>query len=139
MASVRPRVIEFDVTVDQDRTATSGDGGSRIPHDEAWRAEHLVLAGAVRCVLTSLDYHARRLGLRVTAAGSAHGVVTKRETDGKYAFVEIEERLEVELDRPLDVQALRELVARAENGCFVGNSLTARPRYRWVVDGTEVA
>ena len=138
MAAVRPRVIEFDVSVDRDRAATSGEGGVGIPRDDGWRAEHLVLAGAVRCVLTSLDYHARRLGLGVTASGTAHGVVTKRETDGKYAFVEIEERLEVELDRPLDDGAVRELLAKAERGCFVGNSLTAPPRYRWVVNGREV-
>jgi len=34
--------------------------------------------------------------------------------------------------------ALHELVARAEHGCFVSNSLTARPRHGWIVNGQEV-
>jgi hypothetical protein len=33
---------------------------------------------------------------------------------------------------------VRDLLARAEHGCFVSNSLTTRPRHRWVVNGKEV-
>jgi len=135
--SATARVLEFDVTVDRDRTARSGLGGSPIPAEEAWSSEHLVLAGLVRCTLASLDYSASRVGLEVAASGSAHGVVTKRD-EGLYAFVAIESHFEVVLDPSPDWDAVRDLVARAEKGCFVGNSLTARPTYRWTVNGERV-
>ena len=133
------RVLEFDVTVDRDRTARSGRDGSTTPADEAWSSEHLVLAGLVRCTLTSLDHSARRAGLEIAASGSAHGVVTKRDEDGLYAFVRIESHLELVLDPATEPGAVRDLVAQAEKGCFVGNSLVARPSYHWTVNGEEVA
>ena len=133
------RVLEFDVTVDRDRIARSGRGGAALPPDESWSAEHLVLAGLVRCTLSSLDYSVERAGLEVAAAGRANGTVTKREDDGRYAFVTVDVHFEVTLDPGVDPDAVRELLAGAENGCFVGNSLVARPRYHWTVNGKEVA
>ena len=133
------RVLEFDVTVDRDRTTRSARGGSAIPADEAWAAEHLVLAGLVRCTLSSLDHSAGRAGLDVAASGRAHGVVTKRDDDGRYAFVRIDVHFELELDAATDPDAVKELVARAEKGCFVGNSLIARPAYQWTVNGEPIA
>ena len=133
------RVLEFDVTVDRDRTARSGRGGAAISPDESWAAEHLVLAGLVRCTLASLDYSAERAGLEVAASGRAEGTVTKREGDGRYAFVSIDVHFEVALDPGIAPGARRELLARAEKGCFVGNSLAVRPRYRWSVNGKVVA
>ena len=132
-------MLEFDVTVDRDRTARSDRGGARSPPRSAWSAEHLVLAGLVRCTLASLDYSAERAGLDVAASGRANGVVTRREGDGRYAFVSIESHFDVELDPEIATATARELVARAENGCFVGNSLVARPRYHWTVNGEELA
>jgi len=129
------RVLEFDVSVDRDQTARSALGGSTIAADEAWSSEHLVLAGLVRCTLTSLDYSARQAGLEAAASGRAHGVVTKRDDDGRYAFVTIESHIDVVLDAATDPDAVRDLVAKAEKGCFVGNSLVARPRYHWTVNG----
>ncbi|MBA3375940.1 MAG: OsmC family protein [Actinobacteria bacterium] len=133
------RVLEFDVTVDRDRTARSARGGSAISVDEAWAAEHLVLAGLVRCTLSSLDYSAERAGLEVAASGRAHGAVTKRDDDGRYAFVRIDVHFEVELDQAIGRDAVNELVSRAEKGCFVGNSLIARPGYHWTVNGEQLA
>ena len=63
--AVTARVLEFDVTVDRDRTARSGRGGAAISVDERGAAEHLVLAGLVRCTLSSLDYSAERAGLEL--------------------------------------------------------------------------
>jgi organic hydroperoxide reductase OsmC/OhrA len=108
-----------------------------VSREAEWWAEHLVLAGLVRCTLASMDYSARRAGLDATGAGSAHGTVTKRE-DGLYAFVAIETTLEVEIAPAPEPASLRELVGKAEHGCFVSNSLTARPRHRWIVNGQEV-
>jgi len=138
MATVSPRVLEFDVSVDRDRTAHSRLGGSAIPLEDEWWAEHLVLAGLVRCTLASMDYTAHRAGFEVVGAGEAHGTVTKREDDGRYAFVEVESHLEIELEPAPAAKVVRELIERAERGCFVGNSLTAEPRYRWTVNGAEI-
>lgn len=135
----RPRVLEFDVAVDRAGDARSALGGSPLPREVEWWAEHLVLAGLVRCTLASMDYSARRVGLNSKGIGSAHGTVTKREDDGLYAFVDIETTLEVDLAPTPARDALRELVAQAERGCFVSNSLTAKPRHRWIVNGQEVS
>lgn len=136
--STTARVLEFDVSVDRERTARSERGGSAISPEESWSSEHLVLAGLVRCTLASLDYSAERAGLEVEASGTAHGVVTRREEDGRYAFVTIDSSFDVALDPSTDRQAVRDLVEMAEKGCFIGNSLTARPRYRWTVNGEEL-
>jgi organic hydroperoxide reductase OsmC/OhrA len=133
-----PRVLEFDVSVDADRTARSGRGGPPIAADSAWSAEHLALAALVRCTLTSLDHHTRRDGLSATSTGSARGTVTKRESNGLYAFVDVEARYEVELAHLPDRAALLDLLDRAERGCFVGNSLATRPTYHWTVNGEEI-
>ena len=135
---LRPRVLHFDVTVDRAGDAHSALGGSPLPREVEWWAEHLVLAGLVRCTLASLDYSARRAGVNVVSSGSAHGVVTKRGEDGVYAFVEVETTLDVQLAPRLDDDGLRGLLARAEHGCFVSNSLTATPRHRWIVNGQEI-
>ena len=135
---VTPRVLQFDVTVDRAGDARSALGGSPLPREAEWWAEHLVLAGLVRCTLASLDYAARRAGVNVVSWGSAHGVVTRRDEDGLYALVDIETRLDVQLAPALEADGLHGLLAKAEHGCFVSNSLTAKPRHRWIVNGQEV-
>lgn len=135
----QPRVLQFDITVDRSGEAHSALGGSPLPRETEWWPEHLVLAGLVRCTLASLDYSARRAGVDVVSSGSAHGVVTKRADDGLHALVEIETTLDVEVTPALDDDGLRGLLARAEHGCFVSNSLTARPRHRWIVNGEEIS
>ena len=134
----QPRVLNFDVTVDAERTARSGLGGESITADDAWWAEHLLLAGLARCTLTSLDYHAYRAGLESVASASAHGLVTKRESDGLYAFVDVDVEVDVGLEPEPGEDAVLELIAKAERDCFVGSSLTARPRYSWKVNGEEI-
>jgi hypothetical protein len=64
--------------------------------------------------------------------------VTKREGDGRFAFVEIECRLEVEIDPAPDDDQVRELLGLAERDCFIGASLTVAPRYTWRVNGDAV-
>ena len=135
----RPRVLEFDVSVDRGGDARSALGGSALPREDEWWAEHLVLAGLLRCTLASLDHSARRAGLTFAGSGRAHGTVTKREDDGLYGFVDIETSLEVQLDPSPEAEATRELLKWAERGCFVSNSLTARPRHHWIVNGEEIA
>jgi organic hydroperoxide reductase OsmC/OhrA len=136
--AVTPRVHEFEISVDRDRVARSALGGSPLPREAEWWAEHYVLAGLVRCTLTSMDYAARRAGSNCIGAGDARGVVTRRESDGRYAFVEIAATFDVQLAPTPARQELPELVARAEAGCFVGNSLSVEPRYQWTINGEEV-
>lgn len=135
--AVRARTFTYAVSIDRDWTATSDKGGAPIPQDEAWSPEHLVLAGLARCTLTSLGYHAKLRGLELSSSAQANGVITKRESDERYAFVEIEVELDVALEPAPD--NVRELLARAERDCFVGASLTVTPDYRWTVNGENVA
>lgn len=129
MAEPRAKVLDFEASIGTDGRVTAL-GESLLP-PESWEAEHLVLAGLVRCSLASLGYHARRAGIEVTGAGDAHGIVTKRDDDERYAFVEITCRLDVELTpAPDDLEAL---LGKAERDCFVGASLTAKPTYVWNV------
>ena len=134
--SAQAKSFSYAVSVDRDGAATSEKGGTPIPAEEAWTPEHLVLAGLARCTLTSLRYHADRNGIEVTGGADATGEVTARDTDGRYAFVRIRVTLDVTLDPT--PPSLRELVAKAERDCFVGASLTAKPRYRWTVNGEEL-
>jgi organic hydroperoxide reductase OsmC/OhrA len=104
-----------------------------------WSPEHLLLAALVRCSLKALGFHAGRKGVEVrSASGSSRTLVTQRESDGRYALVETEAELAVELVPELEPDRLSELLALAERDCFVGSSLTAKPSYRWVVNGRTI-
>ena len=133
----RARVFDYGITLDRDGAARSDKGGSPLPREEGWSPEHLLLAALARCLLTSLAYHAQRGGLTAEGGAAARGRITRREGDGRYAFVEIDTELDVTLDpQPADV---RELIARAERDCFVSASLNLTPSYAWTVNGVEVA
>jgi organic hydroperoxide reductase OsmC/OhrA len=109
-----------------------------VPAD--WSAEHLLLAALVRCSLKSLRYHARRKGVDVrSASGRGRTLVTKRETDDRYALVETEVGLAVELEPEPETEPLAELLVLAERDCFIGSSLTVPPSYRWTVNGRTIA
>jgi len=113
------------------------EGGGVLDVPAAWSPEHLLLAALVRCSLKSLRYHAGRKGIDVrSASGSGRTLVTKRETDDRYALVETDVELVVELEPEPD--ALPELLALGERDCFVGSSLTAKPRYRWIVNSRTI-
>jgi organic hydroperoxide reductase OsmC/OhrA len=100
-----------------------------------WQAEHLVLAGLVRCSITSLRYHAKRVGASVEASGDAYGTITKRDSDGRYAFVDVSCDIDAEIAPPLGGDDLRELLSKAERDCFIAASMTISPRYRWTING----
>ena len=138
MTEARARVFEFHVDTDRDWASRSALGGADLPRDEAWTPEHLVLAGLSRCTLTSLEYHAKRAGVEATAAVSAHGKVTRREEDGRFAFVEIAVALDLTVEPRPEPDALQALIEKAQRDCFVGASLTAKPLYTWTIDGEEL-
>jgi organic hydroperoxide reductase OsmC/OhrA len=138
MSEPRAKVLDYAIDLDR-RYRVAADGGphERLPRDFA--AEHLVLAGLVRCTLTSLAYHARRAGITVaSSSATVRGRVTKRASDGRYAFVELECRPDVELEPAPADDALRALLSKAERDCFVGASFVAPTRYVWRVNGSEV-
>jgi organic hydroperoxide reductase OsmC/OhrA len=127
---------EFAYEIAQDRAGRVTAGG-RAPLDleEAWTPEHLVLAGLVRCTLQSLRFHADRAEIDFLAEASAFGRVTRRDSDGRYAFVELEVSVDLELEPEPEPADLGDLLAKAERDCFVGASLTPKPLYRWRVNG----
>ena len=47
--------------------------------------------------------------------------------------------LAVEIVPEPEPAGLADLLALAERDCFVGSSLTAKPSYRWVVNGRTIA
>jgi organic hydroperoxide reductase OsmC/OhrA len=121
-----PKRFEYSVT---ERAGTP----ARAEPD--WTPEDLVLAGLTRCTLASLGHHAERMSVRVTGEATADGVVTKREEDGRYAFVRIDCGLDVDLEPAPETDRLTELLDLAERDCFVGASLTVKPAYEWRVNG----
>jgi uncharacterized OsmC-like protein len=127
--------FEYAVSLRRDGSVLVG-GGSALAPDDAWSPEHLVLAALARCTLKSLRHYARDMA--VSGSAEASGLVTQREEDGRFALVQAEVAFDVELDRSLAPAELRGLLARAERGCFVGNSLRATPRYSWRVNGEVV-
>jgi uncharacterized OsmC-like protein len=130
---------EFRYRIELDRTGRVTAGGAApLDPDAAWTPEHLVLAGVARCTLQSLRFHAEPKGIDLVANGSASGVVTRRASDGRYAFVEIDVELDLELEPVPPGEELAALLAKAERDCFVGASLKPSPNYRWSVNGTAV-
>ena len=138
MAEARARVFEYRVSTDAEWTAHSELGGSGIRREDAWTPEHLLLAALTRCTLTSLEYHTKRAHATFTATADAHATVTRRDEDGRFAVVAASMTFDVSFEPPLDREALRDLLAKAERDCFVGASLTANPAYVWKVDGEEL-
>ena len=136
--SVRARTFTYDVALDDEWTATSPLGETTIRNEEKeWSPEHLVLTGLCRCVLTSFRYHARRAGHEPVSSGKAHGVVTRREEDGRFAFVEIRLDLEVTIEPAPAADEVRALITKGERDCFIGASLTVKPDYHWTVNGED--
>jgi organic hydroperoxide reductase OsmC/OhrA len=128
--SPQAKVLEYAVEVDHAGRMTIPGGGQFVP-PEGWSADHLLLAALVRCSIDSFTYHARRAGHTVVAAGSANGTVTAAGDDGRYRFVEIDARIEVQTTPRTD--AADDLIAKAERDCFIGASLQLEPRYQWRV------
>jgi organic hydroperoxide reductase OsmC/OhrA len=139
VATVGARTFEYSVALDDGWNASSDRGGTPLPNDDDnWTPEHLLLTALSRCTLTSFRYHARRAGVDAKLRGRANGVVTRREEDGRFAFVSIDVDLEARLEPALEAGPVRELIAKAERDCFVGASLRLAPRYRWTVAGEAI-
>ena len=127
--ATRAKELRFETRLD---AGAFRAGGVELRVEQGFSAEDLVLAGLISCSLASLRHAAGRLGIEVGAtSGTARAMVTRREEDGRYAFVDVSVDLEAALDPTPDEATRAELVERAERGCFVGASLTAKPVYSW--------
>ena len=123
-------MLEYAVDIDRGGRMTV-PGGAQIAPPEGWSPDHLLLAALLRCSIDSFVYHAHRAGHEVAASGEAQGTVTKRDSDGRYAFAEIAVRVDAQLTpRTTEPDVL---IAKAERDCFVGASLTIDPEYEWHV------
>jgi organic hydroperoxide reductase OsmC/OhrA len=127
--------FDYAVTLDETWDARSDRGGGVLAGaDEAsWTPEHLVLAGLARCTLTSLRYHCVRADVALTASAAVRGTVNRRDSDARFAFVEIAVEADVSfVPKPNDAE-VSDLLAKAERDCFVGASLDLEPSYLWRV------
>jgi organic hydroperoxide reductase OsmC/OhrA len=130
MPTTRAKVFEYAVEVDRAQRL-SIPGGAQIERPEGWTADHMLLAALVRCSIEAFTYHAHRAGHEIVAWGSGRGRVTRREPDGRYAFVDIQVEIDAQLTPRADDPA--DLAAKAERDCFVGASLALEPEYTWRV------
>ncbi len=128
MSQPRAKTFTYAVDFEEDGRFTAHEGGSLVLPD-GWNADHMLLGAVLRCSIESLAFHVRRAGSTLHAHGSASGSITKRESDGRYAFVAIELTIVTRFDPPLD--ATEELFEKAQRDCFVGASLTVKPSYTW--------
>jgi organic hydroperoxide reductase OsmC/OhrA len=137
--AVKAKELRFAVDLAPTGELTE-EGAVPLELPAEWKPEHLLLAALVRCSLKSLHFHAARRSTRVrSASGSGRALVTKRETDDRYAVVESELELVVEIEPDAAGDALAELLALAERDCFIGSSLTTAPSYRWIVNGRAIS
>jgi organic hydroperoxide reductase OsmC/OhrA len=135
---VRAKEFHYDVTL-EDGGGMIADGTSPLESADDWKPDHYLVAALLRCTLESLEYHAKRAGLESSGRAEGHAVVTRRESDDRYALVEINASLEVAVEPDPGGAAVAELLAKAERDCFVGASLTVPPAYTWTVNGKALS
>jgi organic hydroperoxide reductase OsmC/OhrA len=130
---IKPKEFRYAVDLTEGDVVRTEDG-TPLGGSPEWTPEHLLLAGLLRCSLTSLRHHARRAGIEVArATGSASTLFTRRESDGRFAVAEVDVVLDVGLTPHPGVDELAALLEKAERDCFIGASLTVKPSYAWTV------
>jgi organic hydroperoxide reductase OsmC/OhrA len=132
---MRPKVFRHSGALEADGTILA-EGTAPLDLPETWTSEHLLLAALARCTAKSLRYHAG--DLEMTASATTSSTITRREEDGLYGLVEVDVEIDVALEPEPAPEQLRELLERAVRSCFIGNSLSVHPTYRWRVNGREV-
>jgi uncharacterized OsmC-like protein len=135
---VAVRAKHFEYWINLDEGGELSVDGEPLDLGADVSAEHLLLASLARCSLQSLAYFARQKRLEAHGSAFASGTVTRREDDDRYGFVDIECRMDVELEGELSNEQLKPLLESAEWGCFVGASLDPAPRYKWRINGRDI-
>lgn len=129
--AAKPKEFRYAVDLTEGDVVRIEDG-TPLGSGPEWTPEHLLLAGLLRCSLTSLRHHAKRAGIEVrSATGSANALFARRESDGRFAVAETAVELAVRLVPQPGEAELAELLEKAERDCFIGASLTVKPSYRW--------
>jgi organic hydroperoxide reductase OsmC/OhrA len=133
---------QADVVWDGDRRCTAQAGDRPTLHvappadfpggvDDAWSPEHLFLAALQSCTMLSFLAQCARRRIEVTSyRSSAHGEVTRRDEDGRYAFERVTIAVVAGVE-PGKVDAAHALTDRAERDCFIAASTTAEIDTDW--------
>ena len=136
--AVAAKEFNYEVRL-EDGGVMLADGEGPIDPPGAWKPDHFLVAALLTCTLKSLRYHAERAGLETSGRGAGRALVSKRETDERYAVVEIAVSYELALQPDPGDEGTAELLFKAERDCFVGASLTVEPEYSWNVNGRAVS
>ncbi len=145
---VRYKEFRFpvDVAWDEGRRTTAKVSGKhhlriatppvfRGSDPELWSPEDTFVAAAASCLAVTIYALAERDELPLRALSiSAEGVVGRRP-DGRQGFLRIDQRVQVQTD-PGHEDAVRTLVARAEDGCLVTASLDLPVQTETLVSST---
>ena len=134
--AVRAKHFDYWISLDERGQLTADGDPVTIGGDVS--AEHLLLTALARCSISSLEHFARQKDVEVSASAYASGTVTRREDQERYGFVSFECKLDVQLTGELADEELRDLLASAEWGCFIGASLDPAPKYSWRVNGRDL-
>ena len=134
--AVRAKHFDYWISLDERGQLTADGDPVKIGGDVS--AEHLLLTALARCSISSLEHFARQKDVEVSASAYASGTVTRREDQERYGFVSFECKLDVQLTGELADEELRDVLASAEWGCFIGASLDPAPKYSWRVNGREL-
>ena len=137
--AVRAKELRYAVDLTADGELRD-ENGVVLDVPAEWSPEHLLLAALVRCSLKSLGFHARAEGVEVRSA-SGSGRDARRRSARRTSVTRSSRRRSTSPSSSTpepEPDALAELLALAERDCFVGSSLTAKPSYRWVVNGRTI-
>lgn len=126
--------FEYHVSLSPDGRALA-EHGSPVQRDMTWSPEHLLLESLLRCSLQSLNFHADRAGITLSASGTASSVVERPRSEKRMRMADVTCEFEVTLDPLPGAVEVEQLLADAEHDCFVGASLRSATRYRWHVNG----
>ena len=137
--AVKPKEFRYAVDLSEGDVVRTEDG-TPLGEGPEWTPEHLLLAGLLRCSLQSLRHHAKRASIEVQhAKGSAAALFARRESDGRFAAIEVDVELAVRLAPQPAEAPLAKLLAKAERDCFISASLTVKPTYAWTINSAPAA
>jgi len=97
----------------------------------AWSPEHLFLASLSSCTLLAFLAHAANAEIDVVSyTADVSGTITRRLSDGRYAFVEIRLQPHVVVAAG-QVEAAEAITSKAERDCFISAGTTAEIVVSW--------
>jgi organic hydroperoxide reductase OsmC/OhrA len=142
MANARTFTYDVALTYEGGRASRATAGarpaiGIAPPEDfpygdaTAWSPEHLFLASLTSCTLLAFLAHAANAEIDVLSyTADVTGTITRRKSDGRYAFVAIDltPRVVVGAGQSDDAE---EITPKAERDCFISAGTTADITVRW--------